>query len=161
MRKREKPSLNGTQQVLLRPQQELDRVLAAMVAMSNRIGKPFSEARMDQLNTDLGGYPVEAIEWSLDSWGRNAKVLPALSDLLQLLRTWHVVSQPEQCECRHLHGTGYGLEDLKWLLKQRGLHAERWSIEKWEGLVAELDKKRPGGAPNWRGTEEGKQFLRT
>ena len=161
MRKNSQKHLpNETQGVLLRPLEESERVLQAMVTMAARIGKPFSEERMQQLHDDLGNYPVAAIEWSLDVHGRNSKVLPALADLLQLLRTWHVASQTEGCECKHLHGTGYGWEDVKWLLKKRGLHADRFSISQWEELFVELDSKREGGSPNWRKRLEGKQFLR-
>jgi hypothetical protein len=116
---------------------------------------------MEQLISDLGPYPVQAIEWALDSWGRNAKVLPAFADLLQLLRSWISDSgMAEKCECTHLHGTGYGVEDLLWLMKKRGEHAERFSISQWEALFAELDAKRVGGPPAWRGTPDGQNFLR-
>ena len=156
-----KHSQNETQQVLLRPQEELERVLAALVTMSHRIGKPFSEARMQQLSDDLASYRVAAIEWALDCWSRNSKVLPALADLLQLLRTWQAENIAEEnCDCSHLHGTGYGVEDIRWLMRRRGQHAERFSIAQWEELFAELDKKRQGGAPNWRKSPEGKNFLR-
>src|ERR1035438_2014552 len=84
-----KRSQKETQGQLLRPQNELDRVLDALVKMATRIGKPFSETRMQQLSDDLNNYPVESIEWATDAWGRNAKVLPALADLIGLLRTWH------------------------------------------------------------------------
>ena len=160
MRRREKHLPTETPQTLLRTPDESSKILGAMVQMANRIGKPFSEARLQQLHDDLGPYPVAAIEWSLDSWGRNSKVLPTLSDLLQLLRTWHVASQAEGCDCKHLHGTGYGWEDLKWMLKKRGLHAERFSIAQWEELIAEMDSKREGGSPSWRKTPGGQRFLR-
>lgn len=161
MRNRERRSPRETQQALLRPLEESSKILAAMTAMSNRIGKPFSGERMDQLLHDLEVYPVNAVEWALDSWSRNARVLPALSDLLQLLRTWHAENVAEEnCECSHLHGTGYGVEDIRWLMQRRGQFAERFSISQWEELFAELDKKRAGGAPEWRKAPDGQQFLR-
>ncbi len=156
-----KHSPSETPQALLRPPSELNRVLAAMVAMAARIGKPFSEQRMDQMVTDLAPYPVEAIEWALDSWSRNAKVLPALIDILQLLRTWIVDNTPEEkCDCRELHGRGYGWNDIKWLLEKRRTTAARWSISDWEDAFAELDAKREDGAPAWRSSLDGQAFLR-
>jgi hypothetical protein len=144
----------------VRPLHELDRVLAAITAMAARIGRPFSETRMDQLITDLAPYPVQAIEWALDSWGRSAEKLPSLSNILKLLDTWHTDHVEQKCDCDHLHGTGYGTDDIRWLLHERGKHAKRFSISDWEELFAELDKKRAGGAPKWRETPEGQQFLR-
>lgn len=106
MPKRERRSPNAIQGQLLRPQEELQRVLQALVTMSQRIGKPFSEERMQQFSSDLNNYPVEGIEWAMDNWGRNAKALPTLADILAMLRTWLIPSagrkrdEPgcEQCE---------------------------------------------------------------
>lgn len=157
--RRRLPSATTGQPV--RPLSECSRILAGFVAMAARIGKPFSGERQDQLLRDLEPYPVQAIEWALDAWGRNARVLPALSDLLQLLRAWHADNAAEEkCECSQLHGTGYGIEDIRWLLKRRGQYAERFSISQWEDLFRELDQKRPRGAPQWRKEPEGQQFLR-
>jgi len=81
-------SPNETQAVLLRPPEESQRILVALVEMSLRLHKPMSEEYQRQILKDLSSYPVQAIEYSLDNWGRNAKVLPSLADLLQLLRSW-------------------------------------------------------------------------
>lgn len=145
-----KHSQSAIQGQLLRPQSESERVLQALVTMATRIGKPFSEARMQQLHDDLANYPVEAIEWALDSWARNAKVLPALADLLQLVRTWHIEQEPEKCECRHLHGRGYGKNDILWLWKKRQSSAKPWTEADYETAMQELDKQRAGGAPVFR-----------
>jgi len=163
MRKREKRSLNETQTVLVRPLEESSLILNAMVKMALRLHKPMSEDFQNQLLSDLGPYPVPAIEWALDSWGRNAKVLPTLSDLLGLLRTWYSDTVSEVCECEHLHGRGYGLEDVKWLMELRlakTVPGEKWSLSQWEELFDELDERRQGGPPAWRKTYEGRQFLR-
>jgi hypothetical protein len=45
---------------------------------------------MQQFNSDLNNYPVEGIEWAMDNWGRNAKALPALADIIGMLRTWMI-----------------------------------------------------------------------
>lgn len=161
MRNRERRSPTATQGTLERPLEQCSKILNALVVMATRLGKPMSAERQDQLLHDLEPYPVQAIEWALDSWGRNAKVLPALSDLLQLLRTWHAENVAEEnCECGHLHRTGYGVEDIRWLMQRRGQFAERFSISQWEELFVELDKKRAGGSPEWRKTADGQQFLR-
>jgi hypothetical protein len=82
MQAKERRSPNVTQTTLLRPPGESERVLQALVQMATRIGKPFSEQRMQQFHDDLISYPVQAIEYFCDCWGRSAKVLPALSDAL-------------------------------------------------------------------------------
>src|SRR5208337_1480707 len=81
-------SANETQQTLLRPVEESEKICDELVKMSLRLHKPMSEEYQRQLLSDLGCYPVKAIEYALDSWGRNAKVLPTLADLLQLLNSW-------------------------------------------------------------------------
>ena len=88
MHDQEKPSqsaIPGTHERLL---EESSKILHAMVVMSNRLGRPMSGDRMDQLLADLAHYPVRGIEWALDNWGRNAKALPVLSDILKLLQAW-------------------------------------------------------------------------
>lgn len=162
MQRWEKHSPNETLIQLLRPQHELERVLAAMVKMATRIGRPFSEARMEQLNHDLVSYPVDAIEWALDTWGRNAKVLPTLCDLRPMMQTWLFPSSGD-CECKGQHYKGYGINDVMWLVKKRMMGAEKsvkWSLAQWEELFTELDNKRSDGAPGWRTTSSGQQFLR-
>lgn len=146
--KRRLPS--GTQGQLLRPQHESDRVLQALVTMATRIGRPFSEARMQQLHDDLGSYPVEAIEWAIDCWSRNAKVLPALADLLQLLKTWHVTSSEEETD-RSQFGTGYDGNDIVWLNKKicaiRSAFGRKPTAGEYVAMFQELDKTRKGGTP--------------
>lgn len=88
MRKEQKRSPNETQGVLLRPLGESEKIDDAFLQMSNRLGRPLGQERMEQLQRDLANYPVAAIEYALDSWGRNAKVLPALADLLTLLTSY-------------------------------------------------------------------------
>lgn len=85
-----KHSQNGTQDQPWRPQEESLRILQAMVVMATRIGKPFPEDRQRQLLADLGNYPVEAIEYAFDAWGRNAEKLPALKNLIGILNSWNI-----------------------------------------------------------------------
>lgn len=109
---------------------------------------------VEQWHLDLASYPTDGIEWALDSWGRNAKKLPALSDLTQLLATWMGGAVPKYaCECQELHGKGYGINDLHLLLKKRFADWERgvrWSKEDWDHALNEIDAQRAGGAPEWR-----------
>jgi hypothetical protein len=76
------------QQTLLRPLEESETILRELVKMSLRLHKPMSEEYQRVLLTDLNCYPVSAIEYALDCWGRNSKVLPCLADLLALLRSY-------------------------------------------------------------------------
>jgi hypothetical protein len=76
------------QQQLLRPLEESETILQELVKMSLRLHKPMSEEYQRVILQDLACYPVAAIEYALDSWGRNSKVLPTLSDLLALLRSY-------------------------------------------------------------------------
>ena len=160
MRNQEKRSQSETQQTLLRPLKESSKILAAITAMALRLGKPMSGERMEQLLNDLAPYPVQAIEWAFDTWGKTAEKLPTLSNILKLLETWHGDHVEERCDCSHLHGRGYGWNDIKWLLKQRRTSAARWSISDWEGVFADLDKQREGGSPEWRKGPQGQNFLR-
>jgi hypothetical protein len=88
MPKRARRSQNETQQTLLRPLEESEKILSALVKMSLRLHKPMSQEYQEQILADLGPYPVAAIDYALDAWGRNAKVLPTLADILGLLRSW-------------------------------------------------------------------------
>lgn len=152
MRKRARPSLNETQQTLLRPLEESERILCALGTMSTRLGRPLNEERIKQWMDDLANYPVEAIEWSLDTWARNGRQLPTLADLLQLLRTWQVdVSFERPCECEDRHGKGYGTNDILWLWKRRQQSGKKdWTSADYEAAMQQLDKVRAGGAPGWR-----------
>lgn len=71
-----------------RPLAQQDQIDAALLKMSHRIGRPLSVDRINQWHEDLAPYPVEAIEWVMDSWGREKKTLPSLSELLDLIRSW-------------------------------------------------------------------------
>lgn len=83
-----KPSHRPTQRVLLRPLPEQERILSALGIMSTRLGRALNQERITQWLKDLNDYPVGGVEFVLDCWGRNAKTLPALSDLTGLLKTW-------------------------------------------------------------------------
>ena len=95
-----KRSPKTTQQQLLRPLEESETVLRELVKMSLRLHKPMSEEYQSVILQDLGCYPVSAIEYALDSWGRNAKVLPTLADLLALLNSW-MAEKMEFQTCGH------------------------------------------------------------
>jgi len=147
----------GTQQELLRPLEESDRILQALVKMATRIGKPFSEARMQQLHDDLSSYSVEAIEWAVDCHGRNSKVLPALADLLKLLSTWQYDNVDDRD--RSEDGTGYNGGDIVWLFKKIGQVREKFgripTNQEYIAMYKELNQTRKGGTPqHYRGLPE-------
>ena len=66
MHDQEKPSQSAIPGTHERPLEESSKILHAMVVMSNRLGRPMSGDRMDQLLADLAHYPVRGIEWALD-----------------------------------------------------------------------------------------------
>lgn len=106
---------------------------------------------MDQLLKDLAPYRVTAIEWALDRWGRNESKLPSLADLLELLREYYLNDSAKcDAECQSRHGKGYWDNDVFWLWKQRLMSKEPWDEARYEEALRELDKKREGGAPEWR-----------
>lgn len=166
MRKRGRHSQPETNQQLIRPSQEQEKIDAALLLMATRIGRVITERMVEMWHRDLAVYPVDGIEWAFDSWGRNAKRLPVLSDITELLTTWAGGKVPEygcESECHALHGKGYHTNDILWLMKKRmSKHTpgEKWSLADWEAAFNELDEKRAGGAPEWRKTTEGQQFLR-
>jgi hypothetical protein len=151
---RQRRSPSATQTQLLRRPHESERVLQALVTMATRIGRPFTETRMQQLCDDLNNYPVDAIEWALDAWGRNAKVLPALADLIQLLRTWHQEKAYDgKCspECEASHGKGLDWNDILWMHQQRCKSLDReWTDAQWQELLLKRYAVREGGAPELR-----------
>ena len=83
-----RPSQNEMQPELERPSHESDRIDNALLVMSTRLGRAVSADRVAQWHKDFSPYPIQAIEYALDSWGRNGKMMPALSELLGLLRTY-------------------------------------------------------------------------
>jgi hypothetical protein len=154
---RSKRLRSGTQQELLRPLEESDKILAALVRMATRIGKPFSEARMQQLHDDLAGFSVDSIEWALDTHGRNSKVLPSLADLLKLLSTWQYDNADDRDRSRD--GTGYNGGDIVWLFKRIAAIREKYdripTSEEYIAIYKELNATRKGGTPqHYRGLPE-------
>ena len=141
---------NGTQQELLRPSSESDRILLALGTMATRLGKPLNEERINQWLADTNNYPVDAVEWAVDSWSRNAKVLPTLADLLQLIRTWYKETEFDPTQNFGNIGQGYGWSDVKWLWKHRCISKQPWDDGMWEQAMEVLDREREGGAPAWR-----------
>lgn len=105
-------------------------------------------------HSDLSTYPTEAIEWAFDSWGRNAKRLPVLSDVTQLLATWQGGGVPEAgCgdECRATHGTGYDSNDCWAIWKKVCALGHKPTAEEWQKIFADRDTERGGTPKNYRG----------
>jgi hypothetical protein len=141
-------SQSETKQAILRPSSELDRIDKALFLMATRLGKTITAERINLWHQDLSSYPVDAIEFCFDAWGRNAKVLPTLSDILGLIRTWHKDTD-FTTEDEH-HGQGYGWPDLKWLWNQRMCSAGKWDADMYEAALTALDQRREQGAPEFR-----------
>lgn len=150
MRRTGRRSQPETKQQLIRPSNEQERIDSALLLMATRLNKVLTERMIEMWHADLSVYPVDGIEWAFDSWGRNAKRLPVLSDITQLLNTWQGGGVPESgCsdECKANHGTGYDGNDCMWLWKRICALGRKPLAEDWEKLFAELDKTRNGGQP--------------
>ena len=137
-----KHSQSVSQQDLMRPSHEQERFERALRKMFLRLNREMSAEQVSQLYEDCSGKSIDAIEWALDSWGRNAKQLPKLSDLNELFEAWNrdtSFDDPKEQDSRK--GTGYGQADVLWLVK-RVRQLGRYD----DSLLDELDKAR-GGAP--------------
>ena len=153
MRDQDRRLQSETNQQVERPSNEQDRIDDALLKMSTRLGRSLTVERIQQWHEDLASYPVEAIEWALDTHARNSKTLPSLADLVQLLKTWYVDEAPQpRCEpeCQARHWKGYGTNDVRWLWKKRVQSAVPWSPNDYETAMRELDSKRADGKPTWR-----------
>lgn len=97
---------------------------------------------------DLDRYSIDAIEWACETYARNAKKLPCLADITQLLSAW-TVDHPDPSTTDPHKGQGYSDLDVKWLLARRFRDPHPWTAEQWEAALCELDQRRPGGAPEF------------
>lgn len=165
MRRTGRRSQQETKQQLIRPENEQEKIDDALSLMATRVRGVLTERMFEMWHRDLAVYPLDAIEWALDTYGRMAKRLPALGDITELLKTWQGSVPTYGCEqeCQELHGKGYSTNDLAWLLKRRMANhtpGAKWSIADWEQAFKELDAQRAGGAPKWRTGPSGEGFLR-
>jgi hypothetical protein len=118
--------------------------------------KELTQAEVDRWVEDLGGYAIEAIEFSFDTHRRLAMFFPVPADILELCETWapaqestHLCSE----ECRARHGRGYSWTDVMKLWKLFNAKFEelgrKLTKDEWELLYVEVDKQR-GQVPAWR-----------
>ena len=77
-----------TQGVLIRPSSESDKILNALDQMATRLHRPLTDKWINQFLADVNSYQVGAVEYALDSWGRNGKGLPTPANLTPLLESW-------------------------------------------------------------------------
>jgi hypothetical protein len=112
-----------------------------------------SESEIEDWHRDLGVYPAEAINYAFETHRRHGNFFPLYHDILDMCIGWE--PEPEYkpgCsrECLARHGKGYNEIDVKNLyhMVEREIAAGRPIDE--EALLAELDRKRPQGAPEWR-----------
>jgi hypothetical protein len=71
-----------------RPLNEQDKIDSALQTMCRRLNKVMTAERINLWHEDLAPYPVAAIEYALECWGKNAKALPTFADLSGLLNSW-------------------------------------------------------------------------
>lgn len=141
---------NELKQETERPLNEQGRIDSALALMVTRIGHSMATERINQWHSDLKGYSIESIEWAFDSWSRNAKKLPAYSDILELLATWKTIENPGQScpsECQQAHGTGYDFNDCLWLFKRVAALGRKATPQEWQKFFGQLNASRSGGTP--------------
>ena len=143
----------GSNQTLMRPSHEQERIDSALRRMVLRTNRSLSSEQIEMWHNDLSSYPVGAIEWAFDVWSRNSSKLPALGDIVALLNTWHVENAPEPGEeLEAQRNTGYGRKDVLWLFKKVCAFArdkeKRPSNDDWLRWINELDQRREGGRPS-------------
>lgn len=102
----------------------------------------------------LGELPSNAMRYAFENWQRNGRFFPKPKDILDLVDAYKLARTPAGPAHYEHHGQGYGEGDLKALWKMvsaKGIDDKRKLTEAdiW-GLLGEIDKKRPGGAPEFR-----------
>jgi hypothetical protein len=102
MQKQGKLSQKRTKTVIERPLKESDAICDALGKMATRLAKTISEDWIRQWLEDTSNYPVDAVLYALDSWGRNARKLPALADIIGILQSEmipeHGTTRPAGCD---------------------------------------------------------------
>jgi hypothetical protein len=113
MQKRERHSPTATQQILLRPLQESNKILDLLVEMSLRINRPMSEEWMKQFLKDTNNFPMLAVEHMIQEWGSTGKALPKLSETKQIIEIY--IAEHTALElCGHCDtGWVHGFKDAK------------------------------------------------
>lgn len=148
MRRTGRRSQQETKQQLIRPSHESEKIDAALSVMATRVRGVLTERMVEMWHRDLDVYPTDAIEWALDTYGRNAKRLPALADITELLATWQGAGVSQhgcEPECKDRHGKGYSGNDCILLFKKVIATGGKFN----ESMFDELDKTR-GLVPEWR-----------
>jgi hypothetical protein len=159
--KQRKPSDKGE---TMTPSRVLDVIDNCLKDMSRTWpAKELSSEEIEHWHQDLGPFPVKAIEWAFDNWRRNGRFFPVYGDILDQCVAWeppeHTRKPICDAQCKADHGKGYHWNDVYWLLVKLkapcavGAEFARKEPVKpgeIEALMEELDRKRPGGAPEWR-----------
>ena len=157
MQRSKRPRQSGHGEIVP-PLSKLDRIGELLrIQVETFPPKELNPEEIARWEQDLGGYPLQAIDWAFDNWRRNGRFFPVPGDIIDICETWEVqVNTSNGCsgmDCKARHGKGYGENDVlylwhEWSKKRTALNRELLPSEV-EEVMAQLDKVR-GGAPEWR-----------
>lgn len=114
-----------------------------------------TESEVVDWHRDLTPFSLEAIDFAFDKM-RLGIFFPMNGPVIDLCISYQ---PPEQrvvssvhCDatCRARHGKGYNEADMKWLFQRMQQVYAGGDTPDADVLLAELDSKRKGGAPEWR-----------
>ena len=156
MQRSKRPRQSGHGEIVP-PLSKLDRIGELLrIQVETFPPKELNPEEIARWEQDLGGYPLQAIEFAFDNWRRNGNFFPVPSDILSLCDVWmpqELVVRGCGKECKARHYKGYGETDVLkiWnLFNAKRLQVKRELSEaEWGAIFSEVDKVR-GGAPEWR-----------
>jgi hypothetical protein len=102
----------------------------------------------------LDPIPVATLRYAFDNWNRNGEFFPKPKNIGDLVQAYSVDSKGTgwkcDAECQARHGKGYHSNDMLWLFKRMEKEIAAGRKVDSAALMDELDRKRAGGAPEWR-----------
>jgi len=69
------------------------------LALPSVFNRELTEADYELWGRILAPYPVKAIDFAFDNWGRNGKVWPKPANILELIAAWNLSNKPEFKGC--------------------------------------------------------------
>ena len=148
---------------MLQTSAKLDKIDACLQMMLDRFPSKgvLSPEEIQDWHKDLTPFSSEAIDYAFETHRRNAIFFPLAGQILDLCISYDPPQYKEfkrQCDaiCRARHGKGYGTRDMIAVLIKLdspmlgGKRKTPATEEEIEKILAQIDRKRHGGAPEWR-----------
>lgn len=104
----------------------------------------------------LREFSMGELRFAFDNWTRNGRFFPKPRDIADQCEAFRITQKNQlgypDCDdlCKSQHWKGYGINDVKWVLKHYLEEIERGGLRTPVDFFTELDTKREGGAPVWK-----------